>query len=110
MRPQTWSKTFFARKPAIRPSMMLKGVKRIRDTKRSIAASARGGIRTRKPRRAGVFKTPAYHQFRHPGTRILGPRAEHEYRNLAAATVSPLADPGPRNSAWKLPHFDIQRG
>src|SRR4051794_41028695 len=94
MRPQTWSKTFFARKPAIRPPMMLKGVKRIRDTKRSIAASARGGIRTRKPRRAGVFKTPAYHQFRHPGTRILGPLRGARIPQLGRCYGVPTSGPG----------------
>src|SRR4051812_8176401 len=94
MRPQTWSKTFFARKPAIRPPMMLKGVNRIRDTKRSIAASARGGIRTRKPRRAGVFKTPAYHQFRHPGTRILGPLRGARIPQLGRCYGVPTSGPG----------------
>ncbi len=67
--PQTWSKSFFARKPAIRPPMMLKGVKRRRDTDAGVSQRVPGaGFEPARPRRAGAFKTPASHQFRHPGT------------------------------------------
>src|SRR5439155_26526348 len=44
------------------------------------------------PRRAGGFKPPAYHQFRHPGSSIVRPPGGPD-RNLAAATVSRTPDP-----------------